>query len=296
MKRALPFLLLLLFAATGCSSTRSAHVQEGSEPAAGAWTSRLIDPVSSPVTFASPLIHTSLNLIGLQQELPSDSVFSGGDVNVFAAQIRYAVNDRLALLATKDGYVDFNPDAGMDEEGLADIAFGFKYAVVADEERGLLVTPGLLFETKSGDEDVFQGNGSGAFRPFVSAGLDLGELNLIGATELHLPLDDDEETTLISYHAHADYEVTPELHPLVEVNGITYLKDGEALPFDFEGGDLINLGSADVDGNTVVTGAVGARYRLSENVWLGLVYELPLTSREDLFDSRITLDAVLLLL
>ena len=77
---------------------------------------------------------------------------------------------------------------------------------------------------------------------------------------------------------------------MLEINGITYTSDGETLAGDFEGNDVINLGSTDVSGNSVITAAIGARYRVSGNMLLGLTYEWPLTSREDLLDSRITVD------
>ena len=41
------------------------------------------------------------------------------------------------------------------------------------DARGRLVTPGLIFEASNGSRDVFQGNGDGLLRPFVSAGYDV---------------------------------------------------------------------------------------------------------------------------
>lgn len=79
--------------------------------------------------------------------------------------------------------------------------------------------------------------------------------------------------------------------PLIEFNGITWTDGGNALAVDFEGGDLINLGASDADG-TVITGALGMRWAAREDVSIGFAYEVPLTSREDLIDSRATLDLV----
>ncbi len=259
------------------------------------WTSRLIDPVSAPTTFETPLIHTSLNALTLRQQLPNDSIFEGGDFQVYALQARLALSERFALIATKDGYIDLDPDAGADEDGLADIAAGFKYALVDDPENGVLVTPGLILELPSGDKEVFQGNGDGVLRPFVSAGWDRDEFNFLGAVGYNHPLDDNEESASIDYHLHVDYEATSQLYPLAEINGISYVSDGNALPVNFEGGDLINLGAGNVSGNTVITGAVGTRFKANDRVLFGLTYEWPLTSREDLFDDRVTLDLLLLL-
>lgn len=287
---------VLLLSCCSCAATsgQSDSILADGDAPGTRWTSRLIDPVSAPTTFESPVIHTSLNGIFMQHELPDDSIFDGGDVQIYALQGRYAVSDRLALIATKDGYIDLNPGTGADESGLADIAGGFKYAVIDDPDKGLLVTPGLIFETTSGDEEVFQGQGDGVLRPFVSAGWDRGELNVLGSLAYNLPLDKDAKSTSFDYHLHLDYEVSPKFFPLIEFNGITYIDDGDALAVDFEGGDLINLGSGDVSGNTLITGAVGARYRVNEALYLGFAYEVPLTSREDIIDSRVTVDLLYL--
>ncbi len=278
----------LCLATIACQTTpRSPH----SSSTTASWHKRLIEPVTAPTIFESPVIDTQLRPMDMIQSLPNGSIFGGGTVNVFAVQARYAVDDRLAIIATKDGYVNLDPDAGSSESGLADIAAGVKYAVIDDPDAGLLVTPGFIFEFASGDEDVFQGNGDGLARAFVSAGLDQHEWNLLGALGLNLPLDADEESTSIDWHAHVSYEMTESFVPLVEINGVTWIDSGNALAADFEGGDLINLGADDANG-TVVTGAVGARYLVSDSLALGAAYEVPLSSREDLLDDRFTIDLV----
>ena len=251
------------------------------------WTGRLIEPVSSGTTFESPVIDSNIEAHAVRQNFPSDSVFAGGGFNLYALQARVAVTERLALIATKDGYIDLDPDALPDESGTADIAGGIKYAAYIDDEQGIIITPGLIIETKSGDTDVFQGNGDGLIRPFVSAGWDLGPTKVLGEFAYNQPLDDDAEATSIDYHLHVSHEVHKDLFPMVEINGITYTSNGTAFPANFEGGDLINLGATNVAGNTVITGALGAAYRIGDRWQAGIVYEWPLTSREDLLDDRI---------
>lgn len=240
------------------------------------------------------MVHTSVKPIAIHHALPDSSIFGGGDVRVLAVQARYAVNDRLAVIATKDGYVDFDPDVGSHESGLADVAAGAKTVLVDDREGGFLLTGGLVVEIDAGEKEVFQGNGDFTLRPFASAGWDLGAWNVLGGLGFDLPLDTDANTSRVDYHAHVDYEVSPGFYPLVELNGITYLSDGDELPVDFEGGDFFNLGSTDVAGQTVVTGALGARMRLFDEHYLGFAYEAPLTDREDLFDWRATVDFLFL--
>ncbi len=279
---------LALASCAGVSGTSGLDVPPEDAP----WTQRLVEPLTSPTTFESPVIQSNLEPVVMNQRMPSGSVFSGGDFHVYALQARWAVTDRLAIVATKDGYINFNPDVGMDEDGWADIAGGLKYAIVNNPERGILVTPGLIYESQSGSREVFQGNGNGVLRPFLSAAWDRGAPQFMGAIGYNLPFDTDEESTSIDAHFQFAYQATPVFAPLIELNAITYTRNGRAAPFDFEGGDLINLGSNDVKGNTVVTGALGARFRLRKNLQLGVAYEIPLTSREDLLDDRVTLDAV----
>lgn len=283
MNTKLLLLTLSLLPLAACSTTpRSTK---------GGWTDRLMDPLTAPTLFESPVIATNLRPIAAYHTLPDDSIFAGGDVQILALQARWALTDRLALIATKDGYVEINPDTGADESGMADIAAGLKFALVEAEKAGILVTPGVTYEFASGDEEVFQGNGDGMVRPFVSAGWDLGRFNLLGNVGYDMPLDGDAESTRFTWHGHADFQVFDNLFPLVEINGLTYTDDGAVLPADFEGVDFFNLGSNDVSGNTLVTGAVGLRWRIGNSA-VGAAYEAPLTSREDLFGWRVTLDWV----
>lgn len=256
------------------------------------WSHRLVDPVTAPTLFESATIQTNVEPILMSHDFPSDSIFQGGGAEIFAVQGRLALNDRLALIAVKDGYIDIDPGVGASESGLADIGGGVKYALHEDREQGFLVTPGLIFETTSGDRDVFQGNGDGVVRPFVSGAWDGGALDVQAAVGIGIPLDSDAESTVIDYHAHVSYEVAPGVHPLVEINGLRFVSSGEALPVDFEGGDLINLGASMVSGNTQHSGAIGVRWRVTDWLQLGGAYEVPLGGREDILDSRITLDAV----
>jgi hypothetical protein len=48
-----------------------------------------------------------------------------------------------------------------------------------------------------------------------------------------------------------------------------------------------------VDSGTVVTAAIGARYRFNEHIQLGLAYERSITDREDLLNWRLYADLVI---
>lgn len=276
---------LLVVGASACTST--------SAPAGGKrWRERLIEPLSQPTIFESPVIDSQLRPIVMLHTIPDDNAaLPDADVRIYALQARFALSDKLALIATKDGYIQIEPSGGGDEDGFADIAGGLKYAFYEDSDAGLIVTGGAIYETTTGDEEVLQGNGDGVIRPFVSAGYDGGALNVLGLVGYNHPLDADAESTSFDYHVHVSYELTPDFAPLVELNGITWTDSGNALGVNFEGGDLINLGAADADGS-LLSGALGARYRLTEMLSLGAAYEVPLSSREDILNDRITFDLV----
>jgi len=278
---ALPFAL----GAFSCAST--------SAPSdAKSWRSRLIEPLTQPTIFESPVIDSQLRPIVMLHTIPDDNAaLPDADVRIYALQARFALNDKLALIATKDGYIQLEPSGGGDEDGFADIAGGLKYAFYEDSNAGVIVTGGAIYETTTGDEEVLQGNGDGVIRPFITAGYDGGELNVLGLVGYNHPLDDDAESTSFDYHLHVSYELSANFAPLIELSGVTWTDSGNAIGVNFEGGDLINLGASDADGS-LLSGAIGARYRIADNLALGAAYEVPLSSREDILNDRITFDLV----
>ena len=258
------------------------------------WKGRLTDPITAPYWFESPLHHTSLRPVLIRHNFPANSIFGGGELDVVALQARLAVTPRFSVIATKDGYFDLNPDVtALEGDGYSDIAGGAKYAFIDDPEAGYLLTGGLIFELTQGSTEVFHGNGDGVVRPFVTGAWDRDEFDLMYALGLNYPLDDDAESTSIDFHLNATYAATETLRPMIEFNGIRYISSGNVLPVNFEGVDVVNLGSNDVAGNTIITGAIGGRWLISSSASLGLAYETALTGREDIFDDRIMLDLVL---
>lgn len=282
-------LALALAAVASCASTSSQHPPP-LMGAASTWGERLTEPVTAPVTFESPVARTELRPIVARHWFPSSSIFGDGKLDVIALQARYAITDRLAIIAVKDGFFDLQPEGGGDTDGYADIAAGAKYTFAQDPDAGWLLTGGLVIEGTNGSSDVFQGNGDGMVRPFVSGGYDCGRWNLLGAVGYNHPLDSDAESTSLDWHLHASYEMHERFVPLVELNGILYTRDGDALPVDFEGVDVINLGANDVSGDHVISAAAGFRVPLTRNVLFGIAYESEIGSDEHLFDDRVTAD------
>jgi hypothetical protein len=60
----------------------------------------------------------------------------------------------------------------------------------------------------------------------------------------------------------------------------------------FEGEDLVNFGSTHVSAHNFADLAIGARFKCSECVQLGVATEWPITGTKDITDFRLTLDMI----
>lgn len=267
----------------------------------------VITPISNPTYHGSALPQTNIHAIYMYHQFPNQvsaadtKVDVGGEGHIFAVQLEYAFSDRLSLIATKDGYADFDfDDLDLDGNGFANLAAGLKYAFIYDPVNEFVLSGSTTIEIPTGSSDIFQGHGDGAINLIASALKLHEEWQFSGATGVHLPFDGDEESTTAFLSAHASYRVTERFIPLVELNWFRVLSEGDGSgtalspALEFDGLDLINFGSAnDKDNQDTVTLAAGARYILTDNVNIGAAYEFPLTDEEDgLTDSRLTLDLV----
>ena len=272
--------------------------------------SRAIRPISSPTLFDLALPRTSANLIYINQSLPSlinatlGSVPLNGDFNLYALQLEYAINERTSIIATKDGYIDFNPSNTLSsEDGFANIGAGIKRALIYNPEDQFILSGILGVEIPTGNSDVFQGEGGGALDIRLTTLKLYDRLQLATSASFHIPFDDaDSVTGMINLHA--SYEITPWFIPVAELSWFRSFDDGDGstnfsssqggdlVPsvITFEGGDLINFGASNGDENAdIVNVAFGFRSRISDQMTLGVAYELPLTeSSETLLDKRVT--------
>ncbi len=264
------------------------------------WLNKIPTPVTNPLFFEEAQIRSDVRPIFIHHNLRS-TIDSGlgalpldGDAQVFAIQLRYAVNDRLAIIATKDGYIDFNPDATLaKDEGFADIGFGVKYALIHDDENEFILTGGLKFEAPSGNTGVLQGNGSGEWNPFLSAAKAWDDFSIAGHFGARVPNDSDDETSQLHYGLQAAYEVHRCFTPFVAGNAFTVLSEGTGLPLAAEGFDLVNFGSSAAKNTTQAALGLGFRSRLRDNIDLGFAYEFGITNPKDIFDDRYTIDLVI---
>lgn len=248
-----------------------------------------IEPVTNPVFFEDPRSRTRLRALFINQMIPENSLLQGGDFQVYAAQLTVALNERVTFIAQKDGYINLQSDLLPDDGGWADLATGLKYVFIRDTCNQFLVSGGFLYEWAQGSGDVFQGNGDGMWNFFLTAGKEIDDYHFIGTVGWHLPNNPNQESTSLFYSLHADREIADGLYAIWEMNGISYTKSGNRFAgISTEGGDLINLGASNVAGNFFLSTAFGGAYKFSEALQLAAAWEVPLTSREDLMDSRTT--------
>ena len=253
-----------------------------------------IMPVSNPVWSIDPRSLTYVRGIFINQMIDAQTpVLGAGDLQVYALQLGIAINERLSIIAVKDGYNTLQTRGVGNRTGWSGIGLGLKYVVIRDVENQFLLSGGLIYEATNGSSRVFQGNGDGVWTPYVSIGKQIGSGHLIASSGYHVPGDTAEESQSIYYSIHYDHPVTSKLSAVAELNGIVYTKSGQALPLNIEGGDWINLGSSSVAGNNVVTTAIGANYRLNSCLSLAGVWEFPISNRKDLLDSRTTVTMTL---
>ncbi len=254
------------------------------------WKVDTISPVTNPIFFEDPVIRTEIRPIFAYHRISKDFITQGGDAELYALQIRYAVTDRLAIIATQDGYMNINTGTGANLSGWMDVALGVKYALIDDKEHHFIFTPGLTFSIPIGSNEIFQGRGSGEWNIFASAEKGWDKFHLIGNLGLRIPNDTNEQSTSLHYSVHANYHVCQWFIPFVEANGWTVLSNGNNLPLNSEGYDVFNFGSSNAGNVTQMTIGGGFRSRLAKNLDLGVAYEKAVLDPNGVTDDRFTFD------
>lgn len=248
-----------------------------------------ISPMSNPVYFEDPRNLSEARVIFLNHKVPNAA--GGGDVQLYALQIRAALTDRLSLIATKDGYiVSQNP---LIDDGWADVAAGLKYNLFSDPYAQQLLSAGIVYEAPAGTHDALQGNGDGTFDIFLTGGAQIcPNGHWIGAAGLVQPVNTGDESTWSYVSNHFDYYMGRGFYALMEYNWYHYLKSGDGGIPGVEGGDLFNFGSSGVAGNDIVTCAFGTKFKPDRCTEIGLAWEVPLTERRDVLENRLTVDFI----
>lgn len=257
------------------------------------WRKLTISPVTSPIYFEDPVPHTEVRPIFIYHRIDPKFATGGGNIQVYAVQARWAVTDRFAIIATKDGVINFNPRSGLSHaQGWADVAIGAKYALIDDRRHQFILTPGFTAEIPLGNEKVFQGTGKGGWNLFVSTEKGFDRLHLTANVGVSIPNDQQKNNTILHYSAQVDYFCCRWFIPFAAFNGYTVLTAAEAIGLDTEGYDLINFGSSAALHRTQGTMGFGFRSRLRDNLDLGAVYDFACISPHGLTEDRLTVDLI----
>jgi len=270
-----------------------------------------VAPLSMPYVFEDPFITTGLSGWYIWHEFPDKSVTGGGAARVYALQARVAVTDRISLIATQDGYMQLQPDLSLlddDVAGWMNLMAGIKFSLIDLPEERFILSPSVRFQTAQGSPDVLAGNGNGIWVPGVSFGWGPGPVRILGSVVAELPLNGDENSSPLFWNLHVALPLAAGFTPLVELNGIHILDDGDGeMPVELvngatipiedgfgalgiapeEGNDVLNFGSQGVKGNDIVSVTVGARMQLMHELSLGVGWEHPVTRRKDLLQNRL---------
>jgi hypothetical protein len=260
---------------------------------------KFADPMGNPLYFESPFIETNLRFLYIWHDFPSDSQLAGGELNAVAVQVRAALTERLAFIATKDGYSWVDAGIVPDGDGWNDAAVGLKYAFWIDEANEFTLTGGLRWEWHNGDRDVLMGGDAGynELSPFLSFAKGWDRFHVLGDLVWRAPMDRNDGNHILQWDLHADYEIAPQtlpgFFPFLEIHALHYLSDGDQLPLSVGGLDYTNLGSSNVAGTSVFWGDLGFRWKLTPNLSVGAAYGFPIsTPGNDIFNQRVTLDLI----
>jgi hypothetical protein len=248
-----------------------------------------ISPMTNPTHFEDPRTLTEARFIYLRHKVPQ--AVGGGEVNVFALQLRAAVTERLSVIATKDGFIaSSNP---LIDDGWADLATGLKYNLLSDPAGQGLLSIGTTFEMHNGSARSLQGNGEGVLNFFISGAQKINDCShYIGSFGYRAPLDTAAETSMLFWSHHIDRKISDRFYLLAEANWYHWLDSANGIN-GIEGGDLFSLGSSNVTGNDIVTTAVGAKFKPSGHQEIGIAWEFPVTERRDVLDNRLTFDWII---
>lgn len=250
-----------------------------------------ISPMTNPVFFEDPRTLSEVRFIFLNHNLPAG--LGGNSVQVYAMQVRAAITERLSIIATKDGFI-YTQSPVLDS-GFADLNAGLKYNLYRDVAKGRILSIGGTFEAPTGSKKSLQGNGNGELNLFVTGGTRIGQQgHWISASGLRQPMDTHLENQLFYFSNHLDRRIGDRpLYAFTELNVYNYQSSGTAFPLSVEGGDLFNLGSPGITGNTLVTNAIGMKAKPRSNMEVGVAYEYNLADRQGLLKDRLTADWII---
>lgn len=269
----------------------------------GTWDARsdqsfkdFISPVTNPTYWEDPRSLTEMRFIGLYQSVPSGNpLLQGGTILDFIFQGRISINDQWSLTLNRLGVSRVSPGSGSPISGgtgLDNLLLGAKYTFLRDTRSESILAAGATFDIPIGSTSALQG-GSAAVTPYLTYGQGFGDnWHFLAAGGYHFSFSNSGSDFLFA-SAHIDYGFFKRFYPLAEVNWYYYTGNGTRQPGNFEGGDIINLGATDISGKSLVTVAAGFRFKFSESLQMGTVFELPVVGTSMLEKYRVMLDFII---
>jgi hypothetical protein len=283
------------------------YVQRGTFESDHAFDS-FASPVSNPIFFEDPRSLTELRPIFIYQRMPGKfrqfvdlsngmlQNFSGGNIEFFGLQARLAFNERFSFVVNELGGVAFNPDSfgpfGVPGgTSFAELQFGPKFTFYRDDCTNTIAAFGVFFDIAAGEHKAFQDTGDGGVTPYISVGQKLGNFHLLGTFGYRFAFDSARSESFY-LSGHVDYSIFDRIYPLIEMNWYHWTSNGQSVAADFEGQDLLMFGSNNVSSNDVLTLAAGVRFKITESIQAGIIYEFPISPRDDLLSWRIGADMI----
>jgi hypothetical protein len=259
-------------------------------------------PVSNPFLFEDPRALTEIRPLFIWQTVPnSNSVYRGGSALFYGTQARIAFTDQWSVVLNKLGGVTVDPGNGsrlQSNSGFAELWLGPKFTFLRNTESGTVAAAGVTFQIPTGSTPVAQDTGSLSMTPYLTAAQNFGctsygSFNAMAEIGYTFRADAQRSDYFFtSWHLDFDVGNQHRLYPLIELNWFHYSRSGGARPYDFEGRDLFNFGSAFVSGTDALSIGTGLRYKFSECIQTGLSLEFPLTGNKNFNDFRLGIDLI----
>lgn len=260
-----------------------------------------ISPVTNPFLFEDPRSSSEVRPLGIYQRIPtSQPNFQGGSLWYVGVRGSLAITNRLSVTLNKIGLSGVTASGDSDlgsHTGLSELWFGPKVTILRDVDFGTLLAAGLQFQVPLGSSAVYQNTGKLGLVPYVSVGQTFlktrfGGFNALANAGYSYSVNNlRSDYFYASGHVSFDLMNRQKFFPLAEVNWFQYTTNGNAQFLAGEGRDLVNFGSL-AKGSSLLTGALGARYRLSKSLEFGGAFEVPLAGNRDFFRYRFLFDII----
>jgi len=249
-----------------------------------------VHPITDPYFHEDSFVSTDLRPAYIYHGFSDHSILDGGEANLVAAQVRVALTDQLQLVAYKDGFMTLHPGL-FHADGWNDIAAGLKWEFLQDATDQLYAAFGVGYQFPWGESKVLQNKEE--LRLWGSIDKGFNKLHL-GATFNYFIATGEQGLygagDSLSGDVHADYRICDWFSPVVEGN-VYHVTSSRHPVLPIQGADVTDLGDGSSD--DVWTVGVGFEVRPCNSLAIRAAYEKNVSHPSDIFDSRVTVSAVI---